>query len=70
MSRGRAARPQRPSMCPSGKVRFRDRIAADLALATIQRRDRPGRDKLEVRVYRCADCRGFHLTSRKSRAAR
>ncbi|MBO2451294.1 hypothetical protein J4573_29665 [Actinomadura barringtoniae] len=70
MSRGRASRPHRPSTCPSGKVRFRDRIAANLALATIQRRDRPGREKLEVRVYRCSDCRGFHLTSQRSRAAR
>ncbi|MGK5557595.1 hypothetical protein ACSNOI_38905 [Actinomadura kijaniata] len=51
-------------------MRFRDRIAATLALATIQRNDRPGRDKLEARVYRCPSCAGWHLTSGKSRVAR
>ncbi|MFC9975895.1 hypothetical protein ACFVH6_33900 [Spirillospora sp. NPDC127200] len=64
MSR-RRARPRGPrrAACPSGKVRFRDRIAATLALATIQHDDRPGRPKIEARVYRCPSCAGWHLTS-------
>jgi hypothetical protein len=45
------------------KIRYRDRIAALLALATVQARDKPGRPKQERRAYRCPDCRGFHLTS-------
>lgn len=59
--------------CPCGKVRYRDRIAAQLALATIGRVDSSRRPKSERRPYRCPLCKGWHLTSevrrRRSRAA-
>ncbi|GAB3601106.1 hypothetical protein GCM10027586_03820 [Kineococcus gypseus] len=48
--------------CPSGKVRYRDRIAAELALLNAHRSSAARRN--EVRVYQCEKCRGWHLTSR------
>ena len=45
------------------KVRYRDAISAKLALARAQRKDSPRRPKVERRVYRCAQCHGWHLTS-------
>ncbi len=47
-------------------MRCRDRIAALLALATLKRQDKAHRPKAESRVYFCADCRGWHLTSRQT----
>lgn len=47
------------------KLRYRDRIAAQLALAQVIRQDKPHRQKTEARAYRCPSCRGWHLTSRK-----
>lgn len=47
------------------KVRYRDRIAALLALANARHRDGSRRAKLEQRAYRCPACRGWHLTSRR-----
>lgn len=49
--------------CPSGKVRYRDRIAAELALVSTGKNDQR-RAKNEHRSYRCPDCKGWHLTSR------
>lgn len=49
------------------KVRYRDRISAQLALATLQRQDK--HDHTERRAYRCPRCRGWHLTSQRRRAA-
>lgn len=46
------------------KVRYRDEIKAKLALAQIQAKDRPHRDRVEKRAYHCPTCRGWHLTSR------
>ncbi|MCP2339565.1 hypothetical protein [Actinomadura rupiterrae] len=69
MSR-RRTRYRVPTRCPTGKVRFRDRIAATLALATIQRQGRPDRDKTEIRAYRCPTCSGWHLTSQRPRVGR
>lgn len=47
--------------CPSGKHRYRDEVAARLALAEVLRKDRRwGRERS---AYRCPQCRGFHLTS-------
>ena len=54
--------------CPCGKIRYRDRLAAKLALARIMRRDDASRPKSERRPYRCPACRGWHLTS-EERAA-
>lgn len=56
--------------CSSGKRRFRDRIAAEAALARITfRHEVSGRRrahayKVPVRTYRCPECHGWHLTSR------
>jgi len=53
------------SACLSGKKRYRDEIAAKLALATYRRKDRSSSPGLEARAYRCPECRGWHLTSKK-----
>lgn len=52
-------------MTKCSKQRFRDEIAAKLALAEIQRKGKGSREKTEQRAYRCPDCRGWHLTSRR-----
>lgn len=44
------------------KRRYRDKLAAEMELARIKRRDKP-RPKQEKRSYECPNCRGFHLTS-------
>lgn len=46
--------------CTTGKHRYRDRIAALLALAGIDNLDPKRRER---RAYRCPVCRGWHLTS-------
>lgn len=52
------------------KVKYRDRIAALLAMASVKRQDKSHRSKVEARAYFCAKCRGWHLTSQKrTRAA-
>ena len=48
-------------MC-RGKKRFRDEIAAKLALAVIQRKDKEGHN--ECRTYHCPICKRYHLTSK------
>lgn len=49
--------------CPaSGKVRFRDEVAAKLAMAEINRLGNSA--KAISRVYRCPQCAGFHMTSK------
>ncbi len=45
------------------KIRYRDEIAAKLALATARRKDSSRRDKVETRIYACPICHGWHLTS-------
>lgn len=52
-------------LCASGKARYRDKVAAMLVLATVRRRDGSHRPKLEARAYRCPQCRGWHLTSKR-----
>lgn len=54
-------RPRPNGTCPTGKLRYRDRVAALLALGRIDDID-PRRG--EKRAYRCPRCRGWHLTSR------
>lgn len=49
--------------CPE-KIRYRDRIAALIALASTRRADRD-----ESRAYRCPICHGWHLTSQERRPA-
>lgn len=46
-----------------GKVRYRDRIAAQIALANTRQHRSAKRN--EARAYRCPRCRGWHLTSRR-----
>lgn len=59
-----------PSMPKCQKVKYRDRIAALLAMASVKRQDKSHRSKVEARAYFCAKCRGWHLTSQKrTRAA-
>lgn len=54
--------------CPTGKARYRDRVAAMLTMAGAQRKDGSRRPKVEVRAYRCGECGGgWHLTSRARR---
>lgn len=51
-------------------MRYRDRTAAELALAKVRHTDRGSRPKLERRAYRCPRCRGWHLTTpRRARLA-
>ena len=45
------------------KRRFRDEVAAKLALAVIARKDNTVRGEREQRAYQCPQCRGaWHLT--------
>ncbi|GAB2758984.1 hypothetical protein [Streptomyces bullii] len=60
-------RPRPVGTCPTGKLRFRDRIAALLALGRIDNAD-PRR--AEKRAYRCHLCHGWHLTSKPMRGKR
>lgn len=46
------------------KRKYRDRVAALLALAIVRQQDSPRRPKVEARAYRCPDCGRWHLTSR------
>lgn len=48
----------------TGKARYRDRIAALLALTSIDNADPNRRER---RAYKCPLCRGWHLTSQKQR---
>lgn len=48
--------------CKTGKRRYRDEIAAKLALAKTSRRDSG-----ERRYYFCTFCKSFHLTSQEQR---
>lgn len=47
---------------PCAKTRYRDRIGALIALASTQRAQSSKR--AESSVYRCPNCKGWHLTSR------
>lgn len=48
------------------KQRFKDEIAAKLALAKIGNKNRPG-SRAESRAYHCPKCKGWHLTSQSKR---
>lgn len=49
--------------CVTGKLRYKDRIAALLALADTSRSASGKRE--ETRVYHCDKCHGWHLTSKQ-----
>lgn len=46
----------------TGKIQYRDRLAARLALASINRK-KDTRQHLEHHEYRCPYCLSWHLTS-------
>jgi len=48
---------------PCRKHKYRDEIAAKLALAKIVRQDKAYRSKTECRAYKCPSCHKYHLTS-------
>lgn len=48
---------------PCKKYKYRDEIAAKLALARIARQDKTYRSKIECRAYKCPSCHKWHLTS-------
>lgn len=58
------------TQCPTGKSRYRDEIAAKMALSAVQHQDKSWRPKLEQKAYRCPLCRGWHLTSQQNRPKR
>jgi hypothetical protein len=50
------------------KIRYRDRIGAQLALLRIQRKaERKKRKKAPTRVYECQVCKGWHTTSQEQK---
>ncbi len=53
----------RYTRCKTGKRRYRDEIAAKLAMASAAR---AGRD--EKRAYKCGICRGWHVTSKEAKS--
>ncbi|MFV2198779.1 hypothetical protein [Nocardiopsis sp. LOL_012] len=63
--RPRPRKKTRPRSC--GKRWFKDRISAELALVAIRSRAETTADKLPRRAYRCPDCKGWHLTSKRER---
>ncbi len=52
----------------SGKRRYRDGIAAKVALAKVQHQDKAGH--VERRAYQCPVCKGWHLTSQAVRGVK
>jgi hypothetical protein len=50
--------------CKTGKIRYRDELAAKIALANTKRTRGSRSLKEEKRAYRCPHCTGWHLTSR------
>jgi hypothetical protein len=55
----------RAHRCRCGKRLYRDEVAAMIALARLQKDDRP--NCREVRYYSCPRTQGFHLTSQKAK---
>lgn len=56
-----------PRKCPTGKRRYKDRIAALLAIESANRRKHERRGKNERRAYLCQMCRYWHVTSEPKR---
>ena len=50
------------------KVKYRTEVDAKIALAKVRWQDKPHRDSMEQRVYRCHICKKFHLTSKPLRS--
>lgn len=64
-SRRKGRHGKRPARTCNGKRRYRDRSEALNTLHRVQ--SRSARDVLPERPYWCADCRGWHLTSKPKR---
>ena len=45
------------------KLRWKKRESADKAAAALISRDRRRGNNRQVRVYKCPDCQGYHITS-------
>lgn len=61
------AEPKSDRIGCAGKVRYRTRIDALIALADTTKRKPMRTDKDERRPYRCESCFGWHLTSWSTR---
>lgn len=61
MKRRSFKRPPKSKKC--GKTRFRDEIAAKIAMSKIQVKSTE--IKVPTRAYRCHLCSGWHLTSQE-----
>lgn len=59
------------SGCPSGKLRYRDRVDALIALSRASEKASRYRHqhekRRESRAYLCDRCKGWHLTSQPAR---
>jgi len=65
---GRPQWPKKLKKCKTtGKVSFRDEIAAKIALGRLAAR--PLRERKEQRTYACPFCHHWHLTSQEVRRA-
>lgn len=51
------------SACKTGKLRYKDKLGARIALSQTAAKTDGRRN--ESRVYRCPSCAGWHLTSRE-----
>ncbi len=63
MTRRTFKRPPKSKKC--GKTRFRDEIAAKIAMSKIEVKSTEL--KIPTRAYRCPLCSGWHLTSQELR---
>jgi hypothetical protein len=50
------------------KLRYRDQLGALIALSSAESKKAKGR-RNEQRVYRCPDCKGWHLSSSSLRVS-
>jgi hypothetical protein len=65
---GRPQWPKKLKKCrTTGKISFRDEIAAKIALGHLMAR--PLRERKEQRTYFCSFCHHWHLTSQEVRRA-
>lgn len=49
--------------CPSKKRRYKDELAAKIALASTRAVTRASTERGEKRIYPCPRCGGWHITS-------
>ena len=63
--RNRRTNPPRAKVCPSGKARFPNEMAARLGMDNARGKYAPRADRLPRRVYRCPECYGWHMTASK-----